>query len=166
MHGRARREPSRAGGVPPGPRSGVAARRGTVGDEAAETSAVARDDTVERVDGRRKAEAVERHAQVVGDVQLAQERDAAAAVAAEQRPVAEDEPPALAALLRPDSEEQRRGLGVRERQQRELVAPVERGGDPRRPAAEPSAAVVEQNRTPGLHGCRVAHEARRDYDRA
>jgi len=45
-------------------------------------------------------------------------------------------------------------LVVVEREQRELLAAVDDGDDTRRPAAEPSAAGIQQNRT-GKPDCRL-----------
>ncbi len=60
---------------------------------------------------------------------------------------ASDEPPTFATSFLGDQREQAAGLLIRERKQREVLAPVKRGDDPRRPTAESSAAGVEQNRT-------------------
>jgi hypothetical protein len=82
-------------------------------------------------------------------VQLGEECDASSADARNRRAVAEDEPPALAALIRGNLGEHVFGRLVLEREQRELLAAVEPGDEPRRPAAEPSPARVEQHRTSG-----------------
>jgi hypothetical protein len=69
-----------------------------------------------------------------------------------------DEVPALEPLLLGHGRHERGdGLGV-ERKESELSAPVEPGDDPRRPAAEPSVAVVEHDRATKLairHACIV-----------
>jgi hypothetical protein len=150
--------------------SGVAARRRTVGHEAAEPPTVSRHEPVECVDSVREPNALERRTQTTRQAQLAEERRTGSSVAAQRRPVAEDEPPALRALVLGNRRKEPVGLAVPEREQREPLASVERGDDPRRPAAEASAAVVEEH-GPKHHArsvrlARVAYAVRRDYDRA
>jgi hypothetical protein len=87
-----------------------------------------------------------------GQTQLEEERHASAAVTRSQRPVAPNEPPALGACLSGNGSEQTVGLGIREGEQREVLIPVEPRDDPRRPAAELSAAGVEENRAWKLRG--------------
>jgi putative membrane protein len=60
-------------------------------------------------------------------------------------PIGFDEVPAGEPLLLGERLEERFGAGVAHGKQRESPAPVEPGDDPRRPAAEPSVAVVEEN---------------------
>jgi hypothetical protein len=61
-----------------------------------------------------------------------------------QRAVAVHEAPARDALVVRERGEERTGSRVVERKHRESPA-VDPDGDPRRPAAEPSARVVEEN---------------------
>ena len=56
-----------------------------------------------------------------------------------------DEVPAREPLVLGERLEERRRLGAAHGQQCEISAPVESGDDPRRPAAEASVAVVEQD---------------------
>ncbi len=101
------------------------ARSGAVGDELAQRVAVAGD---QRVNGVGRA------------------ADDPAGVPPPVRP---DQVPAGVALLLGNRLQEPAGLLVVERQEGQLPAPVERGDDPRRPPAEASAAVVEQNRAFG-----------------
>ena len=48
------------------------------------------------------------------------------------------------------------GLLISERKQCQFFASVKRGDDPRRPTAKPSAAGIEQNRSPEVRGARYA----------
>jgi hypothetical protein len=107
---------------------------------------VARHESVDRVDGGTQAEDAERDADPTRRPQLCEERDASAVVARDRRAVGQDEPPAVAAAVRRDRSEQALGLGVLERQEGERSMPVDAGDEPRRPAAEPSAARVQQHR--------------------
>ena len=71
--------------------------------------------------------------------------------AAEQRAVAAGEPPARVPLPLGKRREERRGVQVVQRQDREAPTAVEANGDTRRPAAEASACVVEQDRPLQAH---------------
>lgn len=101
---------------------------------------------VQRVHERRRSRGSQHPAERAGQPDLGEERDAPTAVAGTQGPVAEDEPPALAACLLGHGREQIAGFVVSEREHRQLLVPVERDDDPRRPPAELSATRVEQNR--------------------
>lgn len=127
-------------------RSGIAPQRRPFGDDPAEAGAMAGEELVQRVDEHGRPRCAQHAAERAGEPHLGEERGAAPVVARHRRPVAEDEPPALAAGLLGDGGEQAARLVVLERKQRQLLAAVERGDDPRRPAAEPSAAGVEQHR--------------------
>ncbi len=48
------------------------------------------------------------------------------------------------------------GLPIGQRKQCQFFASVKRGDDPRRPTAKPSAAGIEQNRSPEVRGARYA----------
>ena len=80
-----------------------------------------------------------------GELDLSKEHDASARVARDWRAIAEYEPPTFAAPFLWHRGEQAPRLLIREPKQCEFLALVERGDDPRRPAAEPSAAGIEQN---------------------
>jgi hypothetical protein len=82
-----------------------------------------------------------------GQPHLGEQRYAAASVAGDWRPVAQNEPPALVPRLLGYAREQATGLSIGERKQRQLLAPVEPGDDPRRPPAELSGAGIEENRS-------------------
>jgi hypothetical protein len=101
---------------------------------------------VERVDERRDAQRPERACQGPGQPDLCEERDAAARVAGNRRPVATHEPPAFVPRVFGHGYEQAAGLVVCERQQSQLFVSVEPGDDTRRPPAEPSGAGIEQDR--------------------
>jgi hypothetical protein len=75
----------------------------------------------------------------------------AAATEADERSVPQDDAPAREPLVRPEHRQMLSRLGVVQRQERKLVVPVERGDDPRRPSAESSPAVVEQDRPLRVH---------------
>jgi hypothetical protein len=119
---------------------------------------------VERVDERRQPKPAKQVSEGPRQLQLGEEHDPSALVTGNRRSVAEDEPPALAASFLGDGGEQLFGLVVSERKQGQLLAAVERGDDPRRPAAELSAARVEQggalkkvgHRDPGVRVTRHA----------
>jgi hypothetical protein len=61
------------------------------------------------------------------------------------------EAPAGDALALRQLSDERSGIGVVERKHGEPLAPVEADGDTRRPAAEPSARVVQENRALERH---------------
>jgi hypothetical protein len=66
-------------------------------------------------------------------------------------PVAVHEPPARVTLALGQVSDERRCGGVVERKQGEALASVEADDGTRRPAAEPSAGVVEENRPLDRH---------------
>lgn len=140
---------------PPVLASGIAPWRRPLGDEPAEPPAVAGHELVERVDERGGADGSQPAAERVGQADLREERHAPAVVAGKGSAVAEDEPPTLATGILGHGRQQTAGLLVLERKQGQLMPAVERGDDPRRPAAELSAAGVEQN------GARKARNRRR-----
>jgi hypothetical protein len=65
----------------------------------------------------------------------------------DERAVASRQPPAREALVVGKRLEQRRRLGILERQERKPLAAVEAGDGTRREAAEPSGRVVQEYRT-------------------
>ena len=107
---------------------------------------MASDERVARVDERGRPQSAEHETERAGQPQLGQERHASSPVAADGRAVAVDEPPALVSFLLGNRAEQYAGLLVVEGKQAELVAAVDGGDDPRRPAAEPSTAGIEEHR--------------------
>lgn len=121
---------------------------------------MARDEPVGGVNERRQPESPKQAAERASQPDLGDEGHACPAVARNQCAVAEDEPPALVALVLRHGREQTAGLLIGKREQGHLIASVEPGDDPRRPAAEPSATGIEQNRarkagarrSGGVHG--------------
>lgn len=105
---------------------------------------------VEHVDGRRQMKPPQPAAEPSGELDLGQEHDAPALVAGDECAIAEHDPPAFAALFLGHRGEQASRLLGCEREQGQLLATVERGDDPRRPAAKSSAAGIEQHRAPKL----------------
>ena len=102
---------------------------------------------VERVDERRGAQRSEHAAQGPGQPDLGEQRHAAAGVAGNRRPVAQDEPPAFSSRVLRYACEEAAGLIIGERQERQFLASVERGDDTRRLPAELSGAGIEQDRS-------------------
>jgi hypothetical protein len=80
-----------------------------------------------------------------GAIELDEQEDAPASIARHRCAISEHEPPAFAASSWFDGRQQSVRFVVLERQQRELVVDIEPGDDPRRPAAQPTAAVVEHH---------------------
>jgi hypothetical protein len=101
---------------------------------------VAGHDLVERIEERRSVQHPEHASQAPGQPDLGEERDGAAGVAGNRRPVAEHEPPAFVPRFFGHSCEQAARLFVGERQQSQLLVSVEPGDDTRRPPAELSGA--------------------------
>jgi hypothetical protein len=123
-----------------------------VGYEPTETLAMLGDEDVQDVDEPGQMEGFQRAADRSREPKRRKEHDAAPLVARDRCPIAEDHPPAfLAAFLRHRGEETL-GLLIRKRQQCHFPATVERGDDPRRPATESSAVVIQQNRTAQRRG--------------
>ena len=125
---------------------GIAPWRRTLGDEPTEARAIAGHERVEVVDEWRQSERAKDAAEWPGELDLGEERYARTTVARDGCAIAEYEPPTFAAPFLWHRGEQAPRLLIRERKQCEFLASVERGDDPRRPAAEPSATGVEQNR--------------------
>lgn len=80
-----------------------------------------------------------------GEPHRAQELDSSRPVP-DKGAIAAREMPAREALVLGERLEELRRLLVVHREQRELLSPVEEDDDPRRPAAEPSTGVVEEDR--------------------
>jgi hypothetical protein len=104
-----------------------------------------RDEPVERVESGRESKGTKQPAERPGEADLAEEGDASAPVACDRRAIPKHDPPARAPPLFWNCGEQAVGFRVRQGQQRQLLAAVEFGDAPRRPAAELSAARVEQD---------------------
>ena len=77
--------------------------------------------------------------------EIREEGNAAAAVAGNGRAVSAHEPPAFASLVGGNRREQSVGFRVPEGKESEVTVAIEPDGDPRRPAAELSPAVVEHH---------------------
>jgi hypothetical protein len=77
---------------------------------------------------------------------------------ADERPVAPHEPPAREALLDGERGEESVRRVVVERKERQLLAPVGPGDDPRRPPAEASAGVVQQHGPADGHAIQTFRE--------
>jgi hypothetical protein len=106
---------------------------------------MARDEPDEGVEERRRADRPEPAAEPPREPDLREQLHGPAGSQPHRCPVAVDEPGALVPHGLRHRREQPGDLGVGERQQRELILPVEPGDDPRRPTAEASAVVVEQD---------------------
>jgi hypothetical protein len=128
-------------------RSREALWRGAVGDEAAEASTMAGREPVQRVDEPGGAKGAQHASEGAGEPDLGEERNASARIAGDRRAVAKDKPPTFVACFLRDRCEQTGCLLIGEREQGQLFASIERGDDPRRPAAKPSGAGIEQNWT-------------------
>jgi hypothetical protein len=105
-----------------------------------------RDEDVERVEKPRDMHGSGDACERAGQRDLVEESDRAAAVAGDRCPVSTHEPPAVVARVLGHAREKPRCVVVGEREQGQLVAPVELGDDPRRPTTELSGAGVEQYR--------------------
>jgi hypothetical protein len=79
----------------------------------------------------------------VGEAEFGKKRDASSTVARYGSAVAKDEPPAFGPLFLWNGCEQEVGLPIGEREQGQLLSPVESGDEPRRPAAELSTPGIE-----------------------
>jgi hypothetical protein len=111
-----------------------------------ETAPVTRYDLVEGVDDRRCVECPERACDWLRQPDFAQERCAAPGVTGDRSSVADDEPKAPESLIFGHVGEQAACLVIGQRKERNLFVLVELDDDTRRPPAELSGAVVEQDR--------------------
>jgi hypothetical protein len=136
-------------------RLGIAPWRRTLGDEPTEALAIVSEEPVERVHQRRDSERAKHAAERSRQLDLRQERHAATTVTRDRCAIAENDPPTFAAPDLGNGCEQTPRFLIREGKQGQLLPSIERGDDPRRPAAEPSAAGIQQDRAP---------EARRRHD--
>ena len=116
--------------------------------------AIPRQRFVEQVDERGQSARAKDAAERSGETELGEEHDAATAVAGNRRAVAEYQPPTFGALFLGHPGEQARGLLIGKRKECQLPTAVERGDEPRRAAAEPSAAGVKQYRSRKARGRR------------
>lgn len=135
---------------------GIPPWRKTLGHEPAKALAILSHQPVKQVDERRQSERAKGAAERSGELDLGKEHDAPTPVARDWRAIAEYEPPTFAAPILRHRGEQAPGLLIGERKQCQFLASVERGDDPRRPTAEPSAAGIEQNRAWQVRGGRYA----------
>jgi len=121
---------------------------------------------VKHVDERRQSERVKNAAERSGELDLGKEHDAATPVARDWRAIAEYEPPTFAAPFLGHGGEQAPGFLIGERKQCQFFTSVERGDDPRRPTAEPSAAGIEQYRARQVKGgCYIRAHVLRSFRR-
>jgi hypothetical protein len=135
---------------------GIPPWRRTLGDEPAKTLAILSHEPVKHVDERRQSERAKDASERSGELDLGKEHEAPTSVARDWGTIAEYEPPAFAAPFLRHRSEQAPGLLIGERKQCQFFASVERGDDPRRPTAEPSAAGIEQDRARQVRGGRYA----------
>lgn len=80
-----------------------------------------------------------------GRAEVDEEGNAAAAITGDGRAVAAHEPPAPTSIVRRNRCEQAVGFLVLDRNEREIALAIESDGDPRRPAAELSPAVIQHD---------------------
>ena len=104
-----------------------------------------RQELVDRVGEAGQPQSAQDATDGTGQIELDEQEDAPASIARHRCAVSEHEPPAFAASSRFDGRQQPARLVILERQQRQLVMDVDPGDDPRRPAAQPSAAVVQHH---------------------
>lgn len=78
-----------------------------------------------------------------GEPNLREQRHASSRVAGDRSAVAEHKPPTFAPRFFGHGGKKALGFRIAERKERQLLAPVERGDDTRRPPAEASAAGEE-----------------------
>jgi hypothetical protein len=135
---------------------GIPPWRRTLGDEPAKTLAILSHEPVKHVDERRQSERAKDASEGSGELDLGKEHEGPTSVARDWGTIAEYEPPAFAAPFLRHRSEQAPGLLIGERKQCQFFASVERGDDPRRPTAEPSAAGIEQDRARQVRGGRYA----------
>jgi hypothetical protein len=124
--------------------SGEADRAGSARDEASEASAVAGDDAVRAIEQPRR-DVLENARERSRDPHRAKELDHATAVPDEPS-VDERQAPARVPLRLRKHGEQVARVHLAEAEVRQLLVAVEPGDDPRRPAAEASLLVVQENR--------------------
>lgn len=97
---------------------------------------------------------------------LRQEYSAATALARNGHPITADDPPRFGASVLPYHGQQTAGFLVCKGKQGKLLAPVERGDDPRRPAAESTSTRIKQYRSADMRSCGLnCCEALRPVDR-
>jgi hypothetical protein len=126
--------------------SGIPPWRRTFGDEPAKALATPSKEFVPHVDERRQSQRAKDAAERSGKLDLGKEQDAPTPVPSDRRPIAEYEPPTFAALFVRHRGEEASRLFIVKRKQGQLLATVEPGDDPRRPAAEPSTSGIKQDR--------------------
>jgi hypothetical protein len=116
-----------------------------VGDDTSEGCAMTSDEAVQTVEQSRR-QALEDARQSPRRLQLAGEVDEPGPVA-DEPPVGERETPAGGPVVLGKRREQVRRPLVAEAEIRQLIVAIERGDDPRRPAAEASVVGVDENGT-------------------
>lgn len=110
---------------------------------------------VERVDERRGTKRSEHAFERSCECDFAEERHAAAGIAGNRGPIAQDEPPAFIARFFGDVCEQARGLIIAQPYEGELLVSVEPDDDTRPPTAEPSSSGVEKHWAREALGARI-----------
>lgn len=152
---RPRRRTAYAGapeGFPPHPRStenrgfsGIAARRGSVGNESAEGAAVLGQPGVQPVDPGRHVQPAEESRRGPRQVEMRPQSNASAAVALDRDSALEHPPPAFRASTLLDVRQESLRHLVPERHERQLITNVQSCDDTRRESTEPSATGKEQH---------------------
>jgi hypothetical protein len=125
---------------------GIAPRCNPVGDETAQTSPPPGEVSVTCINQRRQPKPCEQPSKWSGQPHLAEERDAPSCIAGYRCAITKNEPPTFATRVLGNGNEQLHRLLVSQREEGEFVSMIERGDDPRRPAAESSPACIEENR--------------------
>ena len=126
----------------------ITPRRRTLGDEPAESCTIGGEKPFEHVENGRESERTKQSAEWPGESNLGKECNASAPIACDKCAIPKHDPPTRAAPLFGNCREQTVGFRVCQRKQRQLLAAVDYGDDPRRPAADLSAAVVEHHGSP------------------
>jgi hypothetical protein len=108
---------------------------------------MAGNELVERVDERRRSDRPQDVSERMRQPHLGEERDAPSRVAGNRRPVAKDEPPAVATFVFRHGGQEFPGFFVSESEQAQPFVPIDLRDDTRRPPAELSGSGIEQYRT-------------------
>jgi hypothetical protein len=103
---------------------------------------------VQRIEERRRPQRPEEARERTREPELGEQRHTPAAVAGNRRAVPAHQPPTLAAGFLGNGREQLLRVGIRQREEGQLLVSVKPGDNPRRPATELSAAGIEENRPP------------------
>jgi hypothetical protein len=123
----------------------ITPQRRPVWNQPAQARPVPSDERVQGIDQRSQSARGQHTAGPSREPQLRQQHDAPTPLAGDRDLVATDNPPAFGPSGRRHRGKQVACLLGRKRQEGELLVPVHTGDDPRRPAAEPSRARIEQH---------------------